>query len=174
MAETITDQQQIDDEGRRKKFEEKRREAERKRVLDTEKFGKWWNELSDERKKSYEELALFASDSRDNLQQHIQRCRDILELISNLKSDDNRQIRPIALAIHGTCPIVFIQAEGHEKPNGESKDEIIQLESWGTGERIFQSDIDTTEYGLPAKYKNPVVKYVIDIGEVNKRLEKMQ
>jgi len=172
MPETTNDELQFGSEEWKKRFEETRIRLRAEEQLDLEKYQNWWSNLPETRREEYLKLRTWDSDSKGNIESHIQRCRNVLELISTMESEDHRKIIPLGLAIHGSVPVVFIEPQGHEKPKWESKDEIGQYIDYKTDTPKFESDINTSEYGLPAKRREGMrVEYEIDIDEANKRLE---
>ena len=147
------------------------KEIAKERVrADEIKFDSWWNKLSEERRTEYGKLRIFSSDGGDELKYHQRRCRYLLEVISGLKNEEGKMVRPVGLAIHGSYPVVLIQAEGHETPKGESLNVITYTER--KGDITIYSDVNTFEYGIPTREAG-VWKYKLDPEEVKNRLTEM-
>lgn len=148
-------------------------EVARRTEVDRKAFDAWLANISQERRKKYEELRVFSSDVKDK-EFVFRKCRFALELVDSLKSDDGRRVLPVGLAIHGTNCVVFIQAEGHETVKGrENFNELVYVPPDKTGEEVkWFCDVNTDEYGVPTTDAG-VFKFRLDKEEVRKRLSGM-
>jgi len=158
--------------GMRMTIEQIKEEVQRRKEVKEREFNDWWNNLSPERQEEYKQLRIFDTDrSKPELNDHLYECRSILDLIYPLASSDGRKIIPVAMAIHGTLPVVFAQFQGHETEKGRSMNEITQGKVHDEQYR-FYSDVDTTEYGLPISETSAIWKNIIDAEAARTTIEK--
>ena len=110
----------------------------------------WWKGLSGEKKSVCESLKLQKNKGGNSREYFLERCREILDLIFNLKNCNDKWIVPIGVTVQGKSPVVYIKTE--KSDNGKYLNGCrIVLNRRKDGKSDFFSSIDTSEYGLPAK-----------------------
>lgn len=155
--------------------EDRLKEIARREEIDLKHFQHWLESMSQKRRESYLDLDLVGSDNK-NKEYVLRECRFALELIDSMRSDDERKIVSVGIAIHGSCPVVLIQAQGHETISGKESlnelTEIITFPKEGGENTTYYCSVDTSEYGVPTT-DGGLFKYKLDKDEVEKRLSGM-
>jgi len=127
-----------------------------------EAYKAWWEALPEARKNEYTALKVFNSDvERGAKEYHLKMCRDVLDLISELKPDGENKVVPIGLAIHGTVPVVFVAVGGRDK-RGQNADEVCKYEKSSVSPMHFMATFDTNPFGMMAERHEPIPGMGVD------------
>lgn len=118
--------------------------AEKIQAHKKREFDRWWNGIGEQRRESY--LRLGGSESPRQLMLHIQKCKNVLDIIDKLETETGDKVFPIDLKTEGVIPTVVVQI-GDNPENLGTITERVAKNSF----KYFEASFDTTKFGAEAE-----------------------